>query len=80
MSGMEKDKTEKWDSKTIQELRGMEGQRVKAFYNEMAQKYQVPWSGRRYNVQNFNGDDLVNKYLSALNHVFMRLRVQLYRC
>lgn len=57
-------------SKTIQELRGMEGQRVKAVYNEMAQKYQVPWSGRRYNLKNFDGDDLVNKYLSALNHVF----------
>jgi len=33
---------------TIKQLRGMEGRRVKRFYEELGAKYGVTWKGRDY--------------------------------
>ena len=57
-------------SKTVEELRGFEGQHVKEAYKHWAEHFGVDWKGRKYDVKDFEHDDLANKYLSALNHVF----------
>lgn len=46
-------------------LRGIEGGRVKAMYRLIANKYGVPWQGRRYDRQNPEGADVPNQ---SLNH------------
>jgi len=46
-------------------LRGIEGSRVKATYQLMAQRYGVEWKGRRYDRNNPNAADIPNQ---AINH------------
>lgn len=53
--------------KTIPELRGMEGLRVRALYQEMAAKYNVGWKGRSYKPGQFELSDVTNQYLTAAN-------------
>lgn len=53
--------------KSLQELMGMEGLRVGNMYAEMAKKYGLPWSGRRYTPGKFELSDTVNKILTASN-------------
>src|SRR5574341_918845 len=38
---------------TLQQLRGREGARVRGIYRKQSKKYQVEWSGRDYNPDNF---------------------------
>ena len=54
-------------TRTITELMGMEGFRVRKLYEEMAEKYQVGWSGRAYEPGKFQMSDLTNRCLTALN-------------
>lgn len=51
----------------IAELRGYEGNRVKAFYKESAEKYRVTWQKRDYDVKDFGASDDINKALSVAN-------------
>lgn len=46
-------------------LRGIEGARVKAMYRLMAEKYGIPWHGRRYDRSDPNAADIPNQ---AINH------------
>lgn len=46
-------------------LRGIEGSRVKATYQLMAQRYGIEWKGRRYDRANPNASDIPNQ---AINH------------
>jgi CRISPR-associated protein Cas1 len=46
-------------------LRGIEGSRVKATYQLMAQRYGIEWKGRRYDRNNPNAADIPNQ---AINH------------
>ena len=46
-------------------LRGIEGGRVKAMYKHNAEKYGIPWSGRRYDRQNPSANDVANQ---GINH------------
>lgn len=46
-------------------LRGIEGKRVKEVYHRLADEYGVDWRGRKYDKNNPEQDDLVNK---AINH------------
>ena len=46
-------------------LRGIEGARVKATYRLMAQRFGIPWRGRRYDRANPNAADIPNQ---AINH------------
>ena len=55
------------DGKSIQTLRGMEGQRVKALYAEMGAHYGVTWKGRNYNPENWQLADNINRAVSAAN-------------
>lgn len=52
-------------TRDINTLRGIEGQRVKRVYENLAQQYGVDWNGRRYDRHDPESNDLVNK---AINH------------
>jgi CRISPR-associated protein Cas1 len=50
---------------TMQQLRGREGARIRAVYRRASQETGVPWNGRVYDPEDFEGSDLVNMALSA---------------
>jgi CRISPR-associated protein Cas1 len=52
---------------SIQELRGMEGKRIRALYEELGIKYGVSWKGRRYDANNWDMADSINRAISAAN-------------
>lgn len=51
--------------KDITVLRGIEGARVKEMYKIVAEKYGIPWKGRRYDRENPTSADIPNQ---AINH------------
>ena len=51
--------------RSIDQLRGIEGARVRETYKLLAHKYGVGWDGRRYDPRDWSGADLVNRCLSA---------------
>lgn len=52
---------------TMQQLRGREGTRVRAVYREAARQYDVAWTKRNYDPENFDNGDPVNKALTVGN-------------
>jgi len=52
---------------TLQQIRGMEGIRVRRVYAQAAEKYGIVWKGRRYDQDNWSTGDPVNRALSAAN-------------
>lgn len=50
---------------TMQQLRSHEGARVRRTYRELSKKYNVPWTKRVYNPDDFAGGDAINQALSA---------------
>ena len=50
---------------TLQQLRGRVGARVRGIYRKQSKKYQVEWSGRDYNPDNFEDGTVINQALSA---------------
>lgn len=52
---------------TVEQLRGMEGSRVRTAYAKMSSETGVPWSGRSYDRGNWHAADPVNRALSAAN-------------
>ncbi|MCL5671500.1 MAG: type I-E CRISPR-associated endonuclease Cas1e [Acidobacteria bacterium] len=60
--------SERFDSElTLQQIRGMEGIRVREAYAKAARETGVSWSGRSYRRANWNDADPVNRALSAAN-------------
>jgi len=55
------------DDVTIDQLRGMEGARVRKCYQDTSRETGVPWHGRNYDQDNWNWGDPVNRALSAAN-------------
>mgnify|MGYP006283218531 CR=1 FL=1 len=53
------------DRRSVDQLRGIEGARVKKMYELMAKQYGVVWKGRRYDPKQWEAGDLPNKCLSA---------------
>lgn len=53
------------ERRSVEQLRGIEGIRVKKLYELMAQKYKVKWKGRRYDPKDWGAGDVVNKCISA---------------
>jgi CRISPR-associated protein Cas1 len=53
------------ERRSVDQLRGIEGARVKKIYELLAKQYRVPWKGRRYDPKNWEAGDIVNKCLSA---------------
>lgn len=54
-------------NKTIQEMMGMEGARVRRMYRQKAEQYGVLWEGRDYVPGNINASDSPNRILSICN-------------
>lgn len=52
---------------SLEQIRGMEGSRVRSSYYQASKKYGVPWSGRRYDRSNWSNADPINRALSAGN-------------
>jgi CRISPR-associated protein Cas1 len=50
---------------SLEQVRGLEGVRVRQAYALASQEYGVPWHGRRYDRRNWNSGDPVNRALSA---------------
>jgi CRISPR-associated protein Cas1 len=53
--------------KTLQQLRGMEGIRMRETYKLLAKKYGLVWKGRSYRLEEWDASDDLNKALSAAN-------------
>lgn len=51
--------------RSVEQLRGIEGARVRRTYQLLAQKFGVKWSGRDYNPENWDVSDLPNRCLSS---------------
>ncbi len=52
-------------ARDIASLRGIEGKRIKKVYERLAQQYGIEWKGRRFDRNNPEEDDNINK---AINH------------
>lgn len=53
--------------KTLKEMMGMEGYRVRELYEEKAKQYKVGWKGRSYEQGKFEMGDITNQVLTAAN-------------
>ena len=53
--------------KTLKEMMGMEGHRVRAIYRAKAEEYQVGWKGRKFVPGKFDFSDITNQVLTASN-------------
>lgn len=52
---------------TLPQIRGKEGARVRDAYATYSKLYNVPWSGRNYDRQDWSKGDPINRALSAAN-------------
>jgi CRISPR-associated protein Cas1 len=53
------------EKRSVEQLRGIEGQRVKRIYQLLARKYGVEWKARNYDYTEWESGDLPNRCLSA---------------
>ena len=51
--------------RSVDQLRGIEGARVRKTYQLLAQRFRVQWDGRNYNPENWDASNVVNRCLSA---------------
>lgn len=51
--------------RSIDQLRGIEGSRVRHIYEHLSQQYGVKWKGRDYDRQDWDSADIPNRCLSA---------------
>jgi CRISPR-associated protein Cas1 len=51
--------------RSVEQLRGIEGARVRETYKRIAAKYGVEWKARNYDTQDWDKSDLPNRCLSA---------------
>ena len=51
--------------RSVEQLRGIEGARVRQFYKLTAKRYGLQWKQRRYDQHNWDSGDLVNRCLSS---------------
>ncbi len=54
--------------RSIQQLRGIEGARVRELYKMLAKQYGVEWKGRNYDYSDWDKGDVPNRCLSAATH------------
>ncbi len=53
------------ERRSVDQLRGIEGARVRKTYQMMAKQYGVPWQGRRYDPKEWDKSDVANQCLRA---------------
>ncbi len=51
--------------RSVNQLRGIEGARVKKMYQLLAKRHGVNWKGRNYNPENWDSSDIPNRCLSS---------------
>lgn len=51
--------------RSVEQLRGIEGARVRALYQQLAQQYGVKWQARNYDREDWDQADIPNRCLSA---------------
>lgn len=51
--------------RSVDQLRGIEGARVREMYKALAQRHGIAWAGRKYDPTEWNAADLVNRCLSS---------------
>lgn len=55
------------EGKSLKEMMGMEGSRIRALYQEKAQHYGVGWKGRHFTPNKFELSDTTNQILTSAN-------------
>ena len=55
------------ERRSVEQLRGIEGARVRKMYELLAQRYGLKWDRRQYDPDNWDRSDLLNKCVSAAN-------------
>jgi len=58
-------KEEAPERRSIEQLRGIEGARVKSIYKMLAKQYGIVWHGRRYDPNDWAQGDIVNQCIST---------------
>jgi CRISPR-associated protein Cas1 len=53
------------ERRSVEQLRGIEGARVRKTYQLLAKRYGVTWKGRRYNPNEWDASDVPNRCVSA---------------
>ena len=53
------------EKRSIEQLRGIEGARVRKMYQLLAKKYGVKWKSRNYDPGNWNHSDIANRCVSS---------------
>ena len=53
------------EKRSVEQLRGIEGARVRETYKLLAKKYNIEWKSRNYNPKQWEDSDLPNRCLSA---------------
>lgn len=51
--------------RSVEQLRGIEGARVKGIYQLLAKQYGIKWQGRRYDPNDWEKGDIINQCISA---------------
>lgn len=51
--------------RSVEQLRGIEGARVRETYKLLAKQYGVEWRGRKYDVKDWDKGDVINRCLSS---------------
>lgn len=51
--------------RSIEQLRGIEGARVRATYKQLSLSYGIQWQGRNYDVKDWQKGDVINQCISA---------------
>lgn len=55
------------DRRSVEQLRGLEGVRVREQYAEIARRFGVPWTGRQYDPRVWSKSNDANRAISAAN-------------
>lgn len=53
------------ERRSVEQLRGIEGARVRKTYKLLAKRYGVTWKGRKYNPNDWDASDVPNRCVSA---------------
>lgn len=53
--------------KTLKEMMGMEGHRVRSLYQHKAEQYNIRWKGRQFTPDKFELSDITNQVLTSCN-------------
>lgn len=55
------------ERRSVDQLRGIEGVRVRKMYQLLAQRHGLKWNKRNYDTDNWEGGDVLNRCVSAAN-------------